>query len=891
LKTYSKGDTLSNVLTTRISRVKFGIMSPDEIRKMSVTTVVTTDVYDNDGLPIDGGVMDKRMGAIEPGETCPICGNTRDSCPGHFGHIELAKPVVHVSFVKHILVYLKTTCESCGRIKIPEEERQEYLKLLRDLEELGLIYLKKRLHEYIRRKAASTATCPHCGAPSKKIKLEKPYSFYVQTETELRRLTPSEIRERLEKISDEDVALLGGDPRDARPEWMVLTVLPVPPRTARPSITLETGIRSEDDLTHKLVDIVRVNNRLKEHVESGAPRAIIEEEWELLQYHVATYIDNEVSGIPVARHRSGKVLKGIAQRLKGKEGRFRGDLRGKRVDFSARTVISPDPSLGVNEVGVPEDIAKILTIPERVTPWNIEFLRKLVLNGPEKWPGANYVTRPDGRKISLKYVDRKAVAESLEPGFIVERHILDGDIALFNRQPSLHRISVMAHVVRVLPYKTLRLNPLVCPPYNADFDGDEMNLHIPQSEEARAEARLLMLVEKHILTPRYGGPVIGGLQDYISGAYLLTVKSTILTKEKAATLLATTGYKGDLPEPAILKPNEYWTGKQLVSLFLPRDFNYKRNSKLGSASALRCIDEDCPHDSLVIIKKGVLLEGVLDKASIGREEPESLVHWLIKDYGEDFGRYFMDSVYKMFVRTCEMHGFTMSYDHLIVSKDARLSIDKLIGEELKEAEELIQLYREGKLTPRPGKTLEESLEDEIIDTLSKKLLDKVAEVITQYFKLSNPVVIMARTGARGNPVNLTQMSGLLGQQTVRGKRLVRGYQGRMLPHFKPGDIGAEARGFIKSGFVDGLDPLELFFHAAAGREGLIDTAVRTSQSGYMQRRLINALQDLRVFYDGTVRTASGEIVQLLYGEDGVDPMKSDHGKAVNVDRVIEKFLG
>ncbi|MGC8982432.1 MAG: DNA-directed RNA polymerase subunit A' [Desulfurococcaceae archaeon] len=858
---------------------------------MSVTSVVMTDVYDNDGMPIDGGIMDRRMGAIEPGEVCPVCGNTRDSCPGHFGHIELAKPVVHVAFAKHILAYLRATCGECGRLKIPEEERQEYLKLVKDLEELGLTYLKKRLHEYIKRKAASAVACPHCGAPAQKIKLEKPHTFYLQTERGLRKLTPSEIRERLERISDEDVLLLGGDPKEARPEWMVLTVLPVPPRSVRPSVTLETGIRSEDDLTHKLVDILRVNNRLREHIESGAPSAIIEEEWELLQYHVTTYFDNEVSGLPVARHRSGKLLKGIAQRLKGKEGRFRGDLRGKRVDFSARTVISPDPNLSINEVGVPEEIAKILTVPEKVTPWNIEFLRKLVLNGPDVWPGANYVIRPDGRKVSLKYVDRKAVAESLEPGYIVERHLLDGDIVLFNRQPSLHRISVMAHVVRVLPGKTFRLNLLVCPPYNADFDGDEMNLHVPQSEEARAEARLLMLVEKHILTPRYGGPIIGGLQDYISGAYLLTIKSTLLSRDKVATILAATGYLGELPEPAILKPKERWTGKQLISIFLPKDFNYKRNAKISGAAVLRCLDEDCPHDSIVIIKRGLLLEGVLDKATIGREEPENIVHWLIKDYGEDYGRFFMDKVYKMFIKMCEIWGFTMGYHHLTLNAEAKEAISKLVEEGLHNTEELIAMYRRGELTPRPGKTLEESLEDDIIDVLSKRLLDKVADVITSHFKLNNPVVIMARTGARGNPINLTQMSGLLGQQTVRGKRLSRGYAGRMLPHFKPGDISANARGFVKSGFVDGLSPIELFFHAAAGREGLIDTAVRTSQSGYMQRRLINALQDLRVFYDGTVRTAAGEIIQFLYGDDGVDPMKSDHGKAVNIDRIIEKHVG
>ncbi|MEM1834135.1 MAG: DNA-directed RNA polymerase subunit A' [Thermosphaera sp.] len=878
-------------MVNRISVIKFGILSPDDIRKMSVTQIVTSDVYDNDGAPIDGGVMDKRLGAIEPGEVCPICGNTRESCPGHFGHIELVKPVIHAGFSKHILVYLKATCRECGRIKIPENERQEYLALMKELEELNLVYLLKRFYEYVKKKASATMKCPHCGAKQYRYKLDKPHAFFEQKETGLEKLTPTDIRTRLEKIPDEDVRLLGGNPEESRPEWMVLTVLPVPPRTVRPSVLLETGIRSEDDLTHKLVDIIRVNTRLKEHVESGAPSAIIEDEWELLQYHITTYFDNEAPGIPVAKHRGGKTLKGIAQRLKGKEGRFRGNLRGKRVDFSARTVVSPDPNLSINEVGVPDVVAKILTIPEKVTPWNIEELRKLVLNGPDKWPGANYIVRPDGRKISLKYVDRKAAAESIAPGYVVERHLLDGDIVLFNRQPSLHRISVMAHVVRVLPYKTLRLNVLVCPPYNADFDGDEMNLHVPQSEEARAEARMLMLVEKHILTPRYGGPIIGGLQDYISGAFILTSKSTILRKHEVAELLGVAGYHGEMPEPAILKPKEYWTGKQLVSVFLPKDMNFRRNSKLAGASALRCVDEDCPHDSLIIVKKGILLEGVLDKASIGREEPESLVHWLIKEYGEDLGRMFKDKVYKMFLRASEKYGLSMSYSHLSLPGPARERIKQIILDKKARVDELIKQYKEGRLTPRPGKTPEETLEDEIVDLLSKRLLDDVADTITPYFTLTNPVVVMARTGARGNPVNLTQMAALLGQQTVRGKRLSRGYLHRSLPHFKPKDIGPEARGFISNGFVNGLEALEMFFHAAAGREGLIDTAVRTSQSGYMQRRLINALQDLRVEYDGTVRATSGELVQLVYGEDGVDPMKSDHGKAVNVNRVIEKIVG
>jgi DNA-directed RNA polymerase, beta'' subunit/160 kD subunit len=306
-----------------------------------------------------------------------------------------------------------------------------------------------------------------------------------------------------------------------------LQVLPVPPVTVRPSIILETGIRSEDDLTHKLVDIIRVNQRLKESKEAGTPPLIVQDLVDLLQYHVTTYFDNEVSGIPQAHHRSGRPLKTLTQRLKGKEGRFRGSLSGKRVDFSSRTVISPDPNLTISDVGVPVDVAKKLTIPETVSDWNIEELKKMITNGPNDYPGANYIIRPDGVKIRLDYVtDRNVLADSISPGYVVERHLRDGDAVIFNRQPSLHRMSIMAHYVKVLPYRTFRLHPAVCPPYNADFDGDEMNLHVPQSEEARAEAALLMRVQDQLISPRYGGPIIGAIRDFITGAFILTQDKT-----------------------------------------------------------------------------------------------------------------------------------------------------------------------------------------------------------------------------------------------------------------------------------------------------------------------------------------------------------------------------
>ena len=222
-------------------------------------------------------------------------------------------------------------------------------------------------------KEAKKKDCPYCGAQQSKIEFAKPTTFYEILEEGAQRLTQSMVRERLERIPDDDLELFGFNPATARPEWMVLQVLPVPPVYVRPSITLESGIRSEDDLTHKLVDIIRINQRLRENMAAGAPTLIIQDLSELLQYHVTT----------------------ISQRLKGKEGRFRSNLSGKRVDFSARTVISPDPNLDLNEVGVPQAIAMRLSMPEKVTAWNIEEMRKLIINGPETFPG------PDGFRLDM----------------------------------------------------------------------------------------------------------------------------------------------------------------------------------------------------------------------------------------------------------------------------------------------------------------------------------------------------------------------------------------------------------------------------------------------------------------------------------------------------------
>ena len=515
-----------------IDGIKFSVWSPNEVRKYSVAEITAPETYDEDGMPVQGGLMDGRLGTLEPGQKCLTCGNTAARCPGHFGHLELAEPVLHIAFIDNIYKLLQSTCRSCARLKVPQEDLNVF-KTIKEKHAAYTVISQKRIPEQIIEKAKKAKECPHCGKTQYELIFTKPTIFVEKTEIGEHRLLPITIRERFSQIIDEDLELLSYDPVTARPEWFVLQAFPVPPVTVRPSIILETGIRSEDDLTHKMVDIIRVNQRLKESKDAGTPPLIVQDLVDLLQYHTTTYFDNEVSGIPQAHHRSGRPLKTLTQRLKGKEGRFRGSLSGKRVDFSSRTVISPDPNLDLSEVGVPEAVAMKLTIPEIVTEWNIERMRKLVINGPEKFPGVNYIVRPDGVKIRLDFVeDRSTIAETLEIGYLVERHLADGDIVMFNRQPSLHQMSIMAHYVRVLPGKTFRLHPSVCPPYNADFDGDEMNLHVPQSEEARAEAILLMRVQDQLISPRYGGPIIGALRDFVTGAYLLTKDDTVLSVQE-----------------------------------------------------------------------------------------------------------------------------------------------------------------------------------------------------------------------------------------------------------------------------------------------------------------------------------------------------------------------
>jgi len=849
-----------------ISKIYFSFISPKMVKDLAKAKIVTPELYDKEGYPVDGGLMDIRLGVIDPGLRCKTDGQRIKYSLGHFGYIELARPVVHIMFVRLVLDLLRCTCSSCGRILIAKQQIKTYSDELEQIgDTLGEIERRSRIAEIVAENR-TVSKCPHCNEKQKKITIEKPTSYFEDE----KRLSPIEIRTRLERIPDEDLPLFGLAAHAMRPEWAILTVLAIPPVTMRPSITLESGERSEDDLTHKLGDIVRINQRLFENINAGAPEIIIEDLWDLLQYHVTTFFDNNVSQLPPARHRSGQPLKTISGRIKSKEGRIRHNLAGKRTNFSARTVISPDPGLDINEVGVPKMMAMKLTVPERVTEWNVAYLKEFIKRGNAEYPGANYIIRPDGKRKRITDETKEALLEEIEPGFIIERHLLDGDVALFNRQPSLHRMSMMCHKVRVLPGLTLRLNPAVCTPYNADFDGDEMNLHIPQTEEARAEAEILLQVQTQIVSPRYGLSIIGCNQDAITGNYVLT-KYLELPRNKAIDLLASVGVDNFSRLPA----KEMLTGHEVFSMVLPKDFNF--NAKPRSAKPEHIA-------AAVEIKNGMLKKGILDKNNLGSGKG-LLLRTIHKQYGADETVKILGRIYKLGINVLLRYGFTMYLSDTDLSPEVRATIDSLLGDARKHVSDLIAQYRAGTLEPLPGRSLEETLELRILEKLNETR-NQAGTAVLEKGDHDTGLMVMVNSGARGSNIQVAQMGAIVGQQAMRGGRIGKGYHDRTLSCFKRNDLGSDARGFIGNSFKTSLKPHEMFFMAMTGRDSMMDTALRTPKSGYLYRRLANALQDLKVEYDETTRDAASRIVQFQYGEDKVDVSRSEGG-TINVKAIID----
>ncbi len=850
---------------SKIIGIQFSILSPDEIRKNSVAEITNRDTYVNN-KPVIGGLFDPRMGVLEPGLVCPTDGLDYINTPGYFGHIELARPVFYIQYLATVIKIMRCICFKCSKLLI-SKEKYNYLFKLTNEQRWNQVF---QLCNKIKRCGEENEDGCGCSQPAK-IKKEGLATLFAewdaQSEGEEKiniKISPEIAIKLLRRISDDDVAFMGFSPLWSRPEWMICEVLAVAPPAVRPSVKHDAQQRSEDDITHIIVNIIKTNKVLQEKIQQNAAENIIEDWTTFLQYYIATQVDNKIPGaLPVAQ-RSGRPLKSIKERLNGKTGRVRGNLMGKRVNFSARSVITADPNLSIRELGVPLKIAKNITKPVLVNDKNKEFLSVLVSRGPDDWPGAKILEKKNGENISLRHSDRTKLF--LDNGDIVHRHMMDGDAILFNRQPTLHRMSMMCHVVKIMKIgDTFRMNVADTKPYNADFDGDEMNLHMPQDVESECELLHLAHIPYQIISPASNSTIIGIFQDSLLGAYRFTRKDLSFTKRQTMNLLM----NSNTVDLNILKNKKITNFEILTQIFPNISLHYSNEN----------------NTNMLEINNGKFIQGQLDKYALGATT-KGILHRICNDYGNKKCSDFIDNFQNIITEYMKTSSYSVGISDLISNEETKSQIDEIINTKKNDVENLINQVHLGIFENDTGTKNVDEFESKVNNILNQAT-SQAGKIGRNSLSKNNRFVTMVNAGSKGNDLNIAQMISCLGQQNVNGKRIPYGFEDRTLPHFTKYDDSPEARGFVESSYIVGLTPSELFFHAQGGRVGLIDTAVKTSQTGYIQRRLIKGLEDIKVEYDMTVRNSKNKIVQFTYGDDGIETTKVENQILPLMDKSTE----
>jgi len=847
---------------SRILGIQFGMLSPEEIENMSVCEITSRDTYINN-KPVLGGLFDPRMGVQDPGLICPTDGHDYINTPGYFGHITLAKPVFFIQYLTTVLKILRCTCVKCSKLLIDKEKHR-----------IAMDMPSEARWNYIFQHASKVKTCGEdtkngCGCVQPiRIKKEGLATILAEwdkdssgEEGNIMKLTPEFILKIFKRISDEDVNFMGFSSVWSRPEWMICKVLPVAPPAVRPSVKHDSQQRSEDDITHILVNIIKANKTLQEKIDTNAAPTIIEDWATMLQYYIATLVDNNIPGVASVAQRSGRPLKTIRERLNGKAGRVRGNLQGKRVDFSARSVITPDPNLSIRELGIPLKIAKNITKPIIVNEHNKDFLMTLIQNGPDKHPGAKILERSTGENISLKYVDRNSIV--LNKGDTVHRHMMDGDYILFNRQPTLHRMSMMCHIARIMKQgDTFRMNVADTKPYNADFDGDEMNLHMPQDVESEIELKELAAVPYQLVSPANNKTIIGIFQDSLLGIHEFTKSNINFTKRQTMNLLMN---QKDVDAKMINSIEGNASPFNILTQITPPISLKYKNKQFDEGEDFKT------SNNVLEIKNGEVVRGNIDKGILG-DGTKGILHRVCNDYGNIAAAKYVDGLQNIVTEFMKTNAYSVGVSDLIANKQTKDTItQKIIGKK-KEVHDLIEQTHLGIFENNTAQSNRNEFESQVNNILNQAS-SQAGKIGRTSLDPSNRFVKMVKAGSKGSDLNISQMISCLGQQNVDGKRIPYGFDDRTLPHYTKYNDTPIARGFVESSFISGLSPEELFFHAMGGRVGLIDTAVKTSQTGYIQRRIIKGCEDLKAEYDMTVRNNKGKIAQYTYGDDNFDPCK------------------
>lgn len=922
----------------KISGFRFGILSAREVSTISAANVYQGKLH-RAREPQEGALNDPRLGAVDADHDCHTCGLRIGECPGHSGHHELKSPVINPLCMMVLIRILKCICLSCGRLVVKEKDKyrngrketmlQSLASSRSKLQICGKKYIPgdewsheaeiknegcgfispligKRSGLFINLKSAnlnSSRCLAELSGHLEDVKVK--LGDKVIMEAVLRN---EYLRDLLLKITKKDLCTLGFSGRYSHPSSMVMTVLNIPSTEIRPktssgqnsshdhtTLALQRMCKSEVKIEEKIVDksknaseIEAVNllrsleglppfdvpsivpqKKKRKNTKTGpteltewkaklSKRIPVEgrdsealyKEKKTLNCTVQTYMQNELPGVKVALHRNGKAASCIRSRIKGKKGRVRGDICGKRVDSSARCVIGPNPGRPIDEIGVPMKVAMIHLVPVHVTTFNMKMLIGLIRRGAYHHPGARYVEKEHGEKIDLKFVPGHRI--KLELGWIVWRYMMDGDIVLCGRNPSLHRPSIMAHVAKIVKGDMLRLGIPVTIPYAADFDGDEMALHTLQESAVIAEAKELMMVHKQILAVRDGGVVIHPVQDCIFGSYRLSDESTILSRSEYCHLICR------LPEARIteiladsrrLPTGETCTGRQLYSLILPKDF---------------CFFYYAAEDS-VVVNNGVLVQGRLTSSVLKR-----ITFQLAKDYSFQTSANYLQESQLICDEYLMMYGASITLDDMRQPEECKLAKEKMVAAVRAVVDQFPDFVNDK--------------QEEYICTILGQLREKASMLtIKTMSQQTNNFIQIALCGAKGSPVTLAQVLSMTGLQFIESKRVKAS-----ITHLRH-EVGVKRRGMILNSFSEGLTPMNYFFHSMAGREGLVDTSVRTSTVGYASRKVTAAVTGVMVQGDHTVRDNEGFLYETYYGGDGIDPCFVEHHALCYIDWGMDKI--
>ena len=855
-----------------IDKIELCVLGNDEIERMSVLDKGSLGIEFpdlNDKMDIKrGGLIDTRMGTTDNSIRCGTCGLGINHCIGHFGHITLAKYVFNIGYLPFVKKILSVICLRCSKLLIPEKDMLKVIDYLKNKP------MRIRMSELKNKFIKNATHCSYCGGPISKIKLETKAQRNINLIAEYNVLsTPNstnvddqkkKIRYQLTSdicytilynINNFDSGLMGFDPLKSRPEDLIYKNFPVPPVQVRPSVRGEGQTPKQDDLTQYLSDIVKANKQVRNH-EANVMNKYSHDYGNLLQHYIKSYYDDESTLLAKSKKKT-RQRKSLVVRLKGKEGRFRANLQGKRVDFSARTVITPDALMEIDQLGVPIAIARNLTFPEIVTHNNIRKLEQLVKNGRDIYPGANFVIPVEKFNkrhtlTDLRYGRNEVI---LKIGDIVERHLVDGDIVLFNRQPSLHMQSMMSHRVKVIQDENIasfRLNLAILKPYGADFDGDEMNMIAPQNIQSQYELAELTHVKYQIISPTSSSPIIGIVLDGLIGFYNMTARNISINWRNSMNFLASTFDK--INEMKIIK-HKIYSGNEIASHIIPEKINYP---EYGG-----------PNNFKTTIKNGNIINGFINKNFIGTGKKNNLIHNILNKYGHDRTLKFLNACTNISINFNLFFGFTINIKDVIMPSEIKKQMKILLETRKLEVSHMLTNAENNR-----GMIDKNELESILYNKLNN-ITHELSKIVQNILPKNNNFFIMMDSETGKDAISrVGQIVGCVGQQrSVDYKRMPLNDMFRCLNYFYQNEDVPLARGFVESSFVDGMTFPETVYAHTVGRDGLIDTAMKTAETGYLYRKMSKSQEDIVVKYDGTVRTAKNGVIQFIYGNLGVDVRK------------------